>query len=335
MATRLPTLDHALLVGQGRSGTNFLLALLDRSPRTHCRNEPDQLAGSALAALGEFRFFVDDLPRLAALYDARFREAALCVGPRDHHARVEKDWLRPGLGGPGYFYLRQRYLLLERVLRRRHPMDGRELRYPSWMVERDRLERSLHVFKLNAAVGLAGWALEHRPEARVLHLVRHPGGFLRSWLERWVRREDERERERSTRAGVERLRGLARREPRWAALLGDVDALGRAEGELWWWRWVNEALHEAGRGRRGYRLVLYEELSARAVEVGRAVFGCCSLPWDRELEQRVLGLARGSEAIARAWKDELEPESVALVERVLDGSPMAGWWPEERTRDAA
>ncbi|MEQ9482329.1 hypothetical protein [Coleofasciculus sp. F4-SAH-05] len=43
--------DYILIVGQGRSGTNWLLDLLDLSSETHCRNEGDQLATSPLAQL--------------------------------------------------------------------------------------------------------------------------------------------------------------------------------------------------------------------------------------------------------------------------------------------
>ncbi len=316
-------LDYALLIGQGRSGTNFLLSLLDQSPLAHCRNEPDQCAGSALARLAEFRFFVDHEERLARLYDEALREAARCVGPRDHMARVEKVWLRRGARRPGYFYLRQRFRAVERWLRDRAPMDGRELRYPPWMAHRERLARSFHVFKLNAAVGLGSWALRQRPGTRVLHIVRHPGGFARSWLKRWAQGEGGRERSPQS---SDRLRELGRRAPAWAVLLGDVDALERAEGELWWWRYVNETLHEAGRGQAGYRLVLYEELAARPLDVTRQVYGSCGLTWDDTIAARVGSIASGADTIARAWKDELEPSLVQLVERVLDGSSIATWW---------
>src|SRR5262245_19597469 len=188
MSTAQP-LDYALLIGQGRSGTNYLLSLLDQSAATHCRNEPDQLDSSALAGLVDFRFFVDDERRLSELYEPAVRQAARCVGPRDHMADVEKDWLRRGRRRAGYFWLRQRYRAVERLLRRRKPMDGKELVFPGWMVDPDALARSFHVFKLNAAIGVGTWALGARPAARVLHIVRHPGGFAKSWLKRWVRGE--------------------------------------------------------------------------------------------------------------------------------------------------
>lgn len=326
-----PPLATVLLIGQGRSGTNFLLSLLDQSAATHCRNEPDQLDGSALARLAEFRFFVDDEPRLAALFDASVCQAARCVGPRDHKSEVAKDWLRAHRGAPGYFYLRQRMRVVERLIRRRKPMDGKELVYPAWMVEHDALARATHVFKLNAAVGYGAWALRARPEVRVLQIVRHPGGFLKSWHKRWVQGQGGQQRGRGTAdrfQDEERLCEVARRDPRWARLLGDVARLERAEGELLWWRYVNEALHAAGQDRPNYTRVLYEDLARDPEGVSRRVFAACGLAWDESIAARVRGIARGAETIARAWKDELAPEMVALVEKVLAGSPMERWWDE-------
>jgi hypothetical protein len=324
-------LDCALLIGQGRSGTNFLLSLFDQSPLTHCRNEPDQLDRSSLAALAEFRFFVDDDLKLEGKFDRAFREAALCIGPRDHVAAHPKAWLRPSTQRAGFFLLRQRYRAVERLWRRRKPMDGREVRFPRWMIDPLRLERSLHVFKLNAAVGLGTWALRHRREMRLIQIVRHPAGFLKSWLRRWVKGEGGQDRGQGTRdlwRDEDRLRELARRDPAWQRTLGDVDAMSRTEGELWWWRYVNETLWREGCERESYRLVLYEDLAARPVELARELFETCGLHWDDELSARAGRLAKEPHKDPRAWRDELDEPTVEIVERVLAGSPMAGWWSE-------
>src|SRR5262245_35313807 len=96
---------HALLIGQGRSGTNYLLSLLDQSAATHCRNEPDQLDRSAFASLADFRYFVADEAALAQRYDAVVAEAARCIGPRDHMADLDKEWMRNTRCRAGYFLL--------------------------------------------------------------------------------------------------------------------------------------------------------------------------------------------------------------------------------------
>jgi hypothetical protein len=331
-------LDYVLLIGQGRSGTNYLLGLLDQSPATHCRNEPDQLDSSALARLVPFRFFVDDPAQLAGLYDEAVREAARCLGPRDHLTDVEKAWIRPGRRRFGYYLVRQRIRAVERLLRWRKPMDGRELRFPGWMVDLSALARSTHVFKLNAAVGYGAWALSERRDARVLQIVRHPGGFAKSWLKRWVRGEGGQQRGRGNAdrwRDEDRLREVARREPAWAARFGDHERMGRFEGELWWWRFVNERLHAAGAGRTNYHRVLFEDLAADPEGVTRGVYAFLGLAFDATIAARVAALSRGAESIARAWRDELEPEHVATVERVLHGSPMETWWSPGGTRVAA
>jgi hypothetical protein len=330
MGTPAPLpLAYSLLIGQGRSGTNYLLGVLDRSPATHCRNEPDQLDSSALSELAPFRYFVDDEARLAALFDGAVRRAARCIGPRDHMTDVDKDWLARGRRRAGYFYLRQRYRVVERLIRRRKPMDGKELVYPGWMVDAAALARSLHVFKLNGAVGYGAWALCERPEARVVQIVRHPGGFAKSWLQRWVRGEGGQDRGRGnpdTLREEDRLREIARRDAHWAAMLGDVERIGPEERELWWWRYLNESLHGAGRGRANYTLVLYEDLAQQPERVAREVFAALGLAWNATIAERVRSMSRGAEKIARAWKDELEPRLVALVEKVLAGSSMERWW---------
>ena len=50
--------DYAMVTGQGRSGTIWLLDLFDRSPETFCRNEPYNTGSSPLAELEEDRFVV-------------------------------------------------------------------------------------------------------------------------------------------------------------------------------------------------------------------------------------------------------------------------------------
>jgi len=332
------SLAYALLIGQGRSGTNYLLGLLDQSPATHCRNEPDQLDSCALGRLAPFRFFVDDEARLAGLYDEAVRQAARCLGPRDHMTDVEKAWIRRGRRGVGYFYLRQRYRAVERLIHRRKPMDGKELVYPRWMVETRKLERCFHVFKLNGAVGYGAWALRERPASTVIHIVRHPGGFVKSWLKRWVRGEGGQERGKGnpdTLREEDRLREIARRDERWAKMLGDLDAIGREERELWWWRYLNEVLHRSGRGRANYRLVLYEDLARDPERVSREAYGAYGLEWNADIARRVRSISRGAEKIARAWKDELEPRMVALVEKVMAGSSMERWWSEDGSSHAA
>lgn len=326
-------IDYALLVGQGRSGTNWLLQLLDQSARTHCRNEPDQAEGSALRGISPFRFFVDDEEALGALWDEAIRAAALSMGPRDHRVGHAKTWLLPASRRLGYFWLRHRYLLASKLRPRGLPMDASEVRFPRWMASSARLAEAFHVFKLNAAVGVAEWALGARPEAKVIHIVRHPGGFARSWQTRWVRGEGHQQRSGEAKDELldeARLVALAARSPEWAATMGDIAAMTPLEAELWWWRYCNESLLRAGAGRSTYCTVVFEALTQDPAGVTREVYRFCGLDWTPAVAERVARAAPDSRGIAKAWRDELDDEALAAVRRVLDGSELAALWKGDR-----
>jgi len=321
-------LAYALLLGQGRSGTNYLLHLLNQSPLTHCRNEPDEVEDSALRRLTPYRFFVDEPEELEAVYDDAIRGAALTLGPRDHIVQYRKKWLFPGSARPGFFYLRNRYRLAH-VFRKGIAMNGREIRFPRWMTTAARLGEAFHVFKLNAAVGLASWVFENRPEAKAIHIVRHPGGFTKSWLARWVEGAWNRApdvKARNERLARERLLELARHDEAWAKRLGDVERMDFVEVELWWWRYCGERTWEAGNGRPGYRCVIFEELAHDPAAIARDVYELCGLPWDDWLAERITAISSRSSKIASAWKDELDDDVVHTIERVLQDSVMSSWW---------
>src|SRR3712207_4350983 len=83
--------DYVLIVGHGRSGTNWLLDILDNSPRTHCRNEPNEIAASPLAKLPSPYVPGQDLAPMARDWDAAVRWTATHMGERDHAWAGPKD----------------------------------------------------------------------------------------------------------------------------------------------------------------------------------------------------------------------------------------------------
>ncbi|MFT5289285.1 MAG: hypothetical protein ACI8QS_002348 [Planctomycetota bacterium] len=321
-------LNYAFIHGQGRSGTNFLLGLINQSPASHCRNEPDQLKDSALGRLEPFRFFVDRPDNLAALYDAAIVDTAALTGPRDHGVHWSKAWIYPGMRAPGFFYIYRNYRWMHKLVYRTKPMDGRERTFPFWMSSSRRLRGAAHVFKVNAFVGVARWSLRNRPDAKTLHIVRHPGGFAKSWYRRWAQGKTE-QRTSDLKVGwnpLSRLEALIEREESWARRIGDPGGLTAVERELWWWRFCTEETAAAGAGQDNYRRILFEELAEETVPRTREIFEFLGLPWNPGVEARVSEVGRGSAKIAGAWRDELEPEVVEVVERVTADSPALTWW---------
>jgi len=50
--------DYAVIVGHGRSGTNWLHKLFDLSEETYCRNEPHELSDSPISRFNYQRVIV-------------------------------------------------------------------------------------------------------------------------------------------------------------------------------------------------------------------------------------------------------------------------------------
>jgi hypothetical protein len=316
---------YVLIAGQGRSGTNWLLEIFDWSRRTHCRNEPNECAGSALAALPPGWVSSLDLnTKLESVWDEAVVQTSQSFGDRDHPIKVYKDH---------FSRLAQQIGLvrLAKVKRHRRILRGvmpawmpEEWPIPPWIVNEQKQDQSLPIFKTNAVPGWIVWALRNRPGAHVVHIVRHPAGFLNSYLKRWLSQQSDLGKvERDNRDG---LTLVATHEPAWASRFGDISTISLLEAELWYWRYCAETIHRAGEGSPRYQLVKYEELTRNPVETSRSVYGGCGLDWDRTIEQAVRESSSESQAIATAWRDRLSAEHVALVERILDNSMMQDWW---------
>ena len=75
--------DLVLIVGHGRSGTNWLLEMLDLSSRTHCRNEPNVIRDSPLTAIHAELIDPSNDAELDEHWDSAVAWAAERQGERD------------------------------------------------------------------------------------------------------------------------------------------------------------------------------------------------------------------------------------------------------------
>lgn len=308
-----------LIIGQGRSGTNMLLGFLDLSSTTHCRNEPNALPGCAFAELERHKFHVDDPADLAARFDDVVRRSAGAVGVRDAPIPAEKSWIRPSARRSRLLALLQRHRLRNLAGLLLPALRGNEVALPERLIDRAALDRAHQVFKLNAACGIAGFALEHRPRVKVLHIVRHPGGFAKSWRSRWLETRDRAE---VARLNVERLEDVRRHDPKFELPAGDLSRLEPLETELLFWRWCNERMLACGDHDPRYALLSYEEVTAHPLEQCRRVYEFCGLPWSEAI---AAGIARNTERsaeIAGAWRTALDAKEIAIVRRVVAGSGL-------------
>ncbi|MBW2420442.1 MAG: sulfotransferase [Deltaproteobacteria bacterium] len=318
-------LNYALVSGHGRSGTNWLLELLDLSPQTFCRNEPSGIEGSPLKKLDHDRWVKrDDQRGLSEGWDEAVRWTAARMGERDRKITMPKN----------HMYQISRDLGLHRVVRgpkyRRAlssvlpSLRGGEWLPPSFVFNQKRLAQALPVLKLVSSPGWSDFVLHHRPGVRLFHIVRHPGGFLQSWTKRYRSKQDEETTHRNNRA---RLEDIAREQPEWAERFGDIAAMTTEESELWFWCHAAETIDRAGEKRAAYYRIVYEELASDAVPIVRHCYEMCGLDWSEHIEQAVIAASQLSESIASKWQRELSDQQVELVMRILGQCSLRDLWP--------
>ncbi len=325
------------IVGHGRSGTNWLLDILDASEFSHCRNEPDEVPESCLAYLHRLWYSDKALESVTEQWDSQIRQAKLCMSKRDHHVETPKKHIYPFAQKSGLATLPTR-AKARQVLQAFFPELRRgEWKVPRWIADEDRLAQACAVFKINMLVAwFVSWLLNERPQIPVIHIVRHPGGYFNSSLQRFFSKRTDAELAAESQFYKTLLRTAVQVYPQWANRIGDIDALSLKEAVLWFWCLNNEMIYREGKEKPNYRLLIYEDMVANSQENCRKIYDFCRLPWNHTVEQQIahgLGqsvwgnLKASPTEVAQAWHKQLEPEDQALVQQILAKSLMQSWWP--------
>ena len=315
--------NYAIITGQGRSGTNWLLELLDQSPRTFCRNEPYGPAGSPMAELPDRLIVRNDFADLAGQWDDVLDFLRLHFGDRDQVLRAPKFYkhrISEALGLWRWMAGRRRRRLVTLL---GSPVTGSQWQMPWWLGSRTRLRQALLILKLVQSPGWVAFVMRHHPNVPIFHITRHPGGFLNSWRNRWLAGQDEAD---VTQLNRQRLHDVAAETPQWGQLFGHIDEMGADEAELWYWRYANETLFELGRSSPRYLHIVYEQLAAEPVPIMQRIYQMCELEWTDAVQVEVERVCSSSGSIAAKWRGNLTPDRIELVKRILAPSPMASWW---------
>ena len=319
--------QYVIVAGRGRSGTHWLTGTLDLSPVTHCRFEPDRVYGRFFEASASQLGAIDANVDMASVYDANMSQSAKRVGFQDLSPTVEKVFaVRPAR------YARARHWLTRRRLRVAASTVVRDLRglswsLPDWLTGGIDWDRAVPVIKVHQIARGARWIVENRKKTAILHIVRHPCGFLQSWEDRWLSRHDQ---SAALEVGRRRLQAIADEDPAWKERLRAIDDMTIQETELWYWRVFNELNYRAGADSSSYRLVRFEEFADQPVQTAESLYTMCGLNWTDSIRAHVMKNAEKSLEIAHRWRDRLDPWKVEMAERVLRGSCMEQWWSMDR-----
>ena len=313
-----PAPGPVIITGHGRSGSNRVLDLFDCSAVTLCRNEPNEVPGSALAGLPDGFFFEDRGPDFEdALLDA-LAVAARSFSTRDRIGTSPKAWVpawQRRVVGRGLLARGRLRGLLAPVA----PGLAREEVTPGMLYGGARLDGAVPVFKILLSQGWLCGLLEARADFRVVHNIRDPHGFARSWWTRYLGPRDR------ARVFAECMVSVPRVLEELGGVPGDLsrptdEAL--VEAEMWRWRYANEPLFVRYGDHPRYRHVLYAEASRDAGALARSLFAFAGLPYGAEERGRVLSMTN----TMFATRPDVAPLDDAVLERVvqrvMDGSPL-------------
>jgi len=308
-------LRYLILTGHGRSGTNWLLRVLDRSAETFCRSEVNEIEASPFASLPcPVARSTSEVPSAEA-WSSAVEWASERFGERDQPIGVSKKYFHRISNAFGLYRLLRRRRL-RRLLSVTDPrLARREWPMPFWLGRASAVREACPVLKMVLVPGWIVWALETRPEARVLHIVRHPGGFLNSWLRRYVEGKD---RDAIRKANYDRLTLVANADPAWGERFGYIEALSLEESELWFWAYSTAVIHEAGENRENYFLVRYETLAADTLAASQRIYEWAGVTWSDEVRDRISSSTAADTSKSESWRERLSTEQASAVDRIVE-----------------
>lgn len=325
------------IFGYGRSGTNWLLNILNLHRDTHCRNEPNTQRTSLFEDLpySEGRFEPDGSFNL--FWDEAVEWASTHYGERDRIPRLKKNYL---YGLP--FDLKMWQMLEKRKIRLllspfSPSLAQSEWRLPWWLGSRNALKDARPVLKIVGKHNWAQWVVANRVDSPIIHIVRHPGGVMVSWAKRYLTQNDQ---DQVLTANIHRLMTVLEFKPEWKNIIGDLSKISVKEAEMWFWRYSTEELLETGQGCDNYTLVIYEKIVANPLEEIQKIYEFCNLSLSDEIINQILpadpqAVLTRSEwynkvpadpAIVNRWQSSISNSDMLIIEKVLDGSKMQNWW---------
>ncbi len=321
---------YGLILGQGRSGTNWILDSLDASPMTFCRNEPNECVPSVMDLLPNPWRIGADGARLAQLWDRVAEETLLLMGERDHRLNHPKTFVNPLSQRLGIAQLSARPRLRKQLSRVLWSWGDGEWRMPQWVGHLDDPE-IFGVFKLVQGYNWATWVLDNRPGVPVVQVVRHPAGRHESFLRRYIATADAEE----TRLGkIEQLRELVP-ETILAERMGPLDDLTLEEAETWFSVYQMEMFEQRASGNPGYLRVSYENMVVDPWQVLEQIFDHFDLPFTSDVQERIErqknfsvfgAVTKESTELTNGWRERLDPDVAQRIVDIVDSSPISSWW---------
>jgi hypothetical protein len=299
---------YVLVIGHGRSGTNLALDLLDCHPATFCRNEPNEIPGSAMNGLAGNLIGAGMDDQFVGHWRDAIAASSERRGFRDRFRRTYKQ----------YYSTILHALVAEKLQSRTTLRNALGIKGGEWQAAGLKGER-VPVFKILLRPHWATVTHSHDRNQHVIHVVREPVAFILSWWNRYVLRDAQ--------GGPQAVyNDNLRTVPKILAHYGARLASGNEysfealiETELWRWRYMNEWPMEHLSGSDRYVIWKYSDLNADAPNVALSAFDWLGLALDAGTQHRISTVK--NTLFSRSHREILDRELISrLARHVLTGS---------------
>lgn len=317
--TALPS-KSILVIGLPRSGTTWIGKIFDSHPRTLYLHEPDSAVPMrGIPLIAESMAPGMDLVKVQGVLqrtvNVRLARVAgvLPLFPKTYRGTVSD--------------LTHRWLALGAKICSR--FLG-ELNVPDLFAESPQNPVRL-VWKSIESIGRTGLLARLMPDCRIIHIVRHPCG----WMDSQNRGHRENRFSSDDRADWWRFDQLQATAParRRGLSAASFQSMSDLERDAWSWVLWNEIGAEAADGLANIMTVLYEDVCAAPIEQSRRMFDFASLDWHPQSEafiarsvsthrDQYYSVFRDPTIAANKWRHTVPVDDQKVVESIMRESKI-------------
>lgn len=313
----------AIISGNGRSGSNRLLDILDLHPNTVCRNEVNEIPGGAFYGIGGelFELSATALQELqTAIQSGKSRRSSRDRADYYHKAFLKKP---------------ARKILLplskKKIRNTLHALNMmpniHEWKIPKALANTSELNKSTLVLKLNSCPEWARALSKTESQPYIIHNIRNPNQYLRSWYNRFIRAGAGSSSFEENFNDIPEI--LAHFKQSGAERLRAPNLTNIVEAEIWRWRFINEQIMSISDVSQKYLLVKYDEVEHDPSGTADRVHKFIGLEMD--VRARTKSVRMPNKLFSEKHKHKLD-ESLSgfLLDRVLEGSPLKPLFSKEQ-----
>lgn len=320
-----------LVLGMPRSGTTWIGKLFDSHPDTLYRHEPDSVLRLSLPLYPEKQSAPD--------YGAELQQFLAILPGMRHPKVVGKQPLFPKT------YLSSQALAAYRASVALAKAAGTKGSFPCvYRPTASRYGRTRLVWKSIESSGRLGVMVDALPEARFVHVIRHPAGCVASRLrgEAAGRFDDAK----PSADDLWRFKVLLATPTgkKHGLTLAQVERLSPEERLAWRWVLGHEKIFADIKGCKHVLTVRYEDVCAEPIGLTRQMFAFTDLSWSPQTEAFVRASTETTERLADTdyysvfkppqasadrWRSELAPDVIHRISAIFRRSDLSKLYAED------